>query len=194
MNAVNFERDIAACVEQALAASTAGDSSTAIALLESVVAVLPGAAQACFLLGSEYAEAGKYEEAMGCFQTAMAIAPGLSIARFQLGLLQLTCGYPAAALQILTPLKELPSSDPLEAFASGLIHLCQDEFPESLQAIERGIALNTENESLNRNMRTLAEHIRTSTATGSAESAASQHETDGTNILLAAYTRNTTRH
>lgn len=105
-----------------------------------------------FLRGSLLASLKQYPEARQAMHRAIEIAPGYAIARFQAGLLELTSGEPAAAESTWAPLQDLPSDNPLRLFATGLNHLARDEFDSAIALLTQGIALNTENLPLNRDM------------------------------------------
>jgi tetratricopeptide (TPR) repeat protein len=113
-----------------------------------------------FMQGSLLAEGGRAIEAHRAMSRAIEIEPGYALARYQLGLFELSSGEPARALSTWGPLLALGSDSYLRKFVEGMAHLIRDEFPEAIGRFEEGIALNRENEPMNRDIRLLIEQCR----------------------------------
>jgi tetratricopeptide (TPR) repeat protein len=143
----------------ALEATRRGDSGHAMEYLKQAAARADATPEACFLLGSEYAQIGLAEDAFAHLHRAVALAPHYSIARFQLGLLHLTNAQPDEALAVWAPLADLGLEHPLAALRQGLEHLIRDQFVDCIRWLERGIELNIEMPALNADMQKIIEQI-----------------------------------
>jgi Flp pilus assembly protein TadD len=110
-----------------------------------------------FLHGSLLAGARHYGPAQAAMARAVEIAPDFAIARFQLGFLAFTSGDPATASATWAPLLEHDPDDPLRLFVEGLHRLAVDDFAGAASYLRRGIAANTLNPVLNRDMALLLE-------------------------------------
>ena len=119
-----------------------------------------------FLHGSLAAARQDYATARHELREAVALAPGYAIARFQLGLLLLTSGEATEAEAVLQPLQDLGSEQALRHFASGLLLLMQDAFPEAIASLRDGLERNQDNPPLNRDMRMLIGEIEARTGGG----------------------------
>jgi tetratricopeptide (TPR) repeat protein len=148
----------------ALEATRRGDAAHSLAYLKEAAARDDATGEAYFLLGSEYAQIGMFDEAVSNMQRAVDLAPEFPIARFQLGLLHLTSGRADEARQALTPLSDLGDQHALAVLARGLDHLIADEFPECVRCLEHGIELNTDNPALNTDMQQLVERVKSAMA------------------------------
>jgi len=122
-----------------------------------VIAKHPEDARLHFLRGSLLASAQRYIEAHQSLSRAVDLAPDFAIARFQLGFFQLTSGETANALDTWGRLDGLPDGHYLRKFVDGLRCLIRDDFHGVLQHLGEGIALNTENPPLNRDMQLIIE-------------------------------------
>src|SRR5258706_778476 len=112
-----------------------------------------------YLLGAEYAGMGLYDRAVSEMQAALARKPELAAARFQLGVLFLTRAGVEEAAATWGLLDMLPHEHPLYLFKSGLLHLIQEQFDKAAILLKEGIAANTENPALNRDMQLVLEEI-----------------------------------
>lgn len=126
-----------------------------------LLAEYPDDARLHFLRGSMLAGIGRPIEALPAMRKAVELAPDMAIARFQLGFFLLTSGEAAEALSVWGPLALLPDGHYLRLFAGGLTHLIRDEFADAVAALNEGIAVNTENLPLNRDMELLIGQVRT---------------------------------
>lgn len=135
------------------------DGSQAVELLEQAANQYPRDPRPFLLLAAEFMHQRQVDRAEACYIFALHRAPEFAIARFQLGLLQLTSARPAAAIATWAPLEVLPDGEPLKLFKRGLEAMAQDRFEEARQLLEAGIAANTVNEPLNRDMRMVIERI-----------------------------------
>lgn len=136
----------------ALRASEQGEHEQAITLLKRAADLSPKNGRICYMLGAEHAQIGLYDRAVQEMSTAVALEPDLHTASFQLGLLHLTSGRVAEADQAWKPLDGLGAENPLTLFKTGLLQLARDEFDLCLQNLRKGIANNTSNSALNKDM------------------------------------------
>lgn len=182
-------------LQLATTASAAGDSGAAMGYLKEAVSRPDANGIVHFMLGAEYAEIKLYDRAVAEMEAALALDPALSIARLQLGLLWLTGGVADRAETVLSPLAELPDTDALRHFGAGLCALMKDQFDETVQRLERGIALNTTNAPLNGNMQMILDDVKRLLAGAPAVEPVKVEEVapeaDAQHVLLSAYTGNT---
>lgn len=135
------------------------DSVTAEQILSDAVLRHPGDARPLLLLAAQYAHAQQMDRAEACYIEALQRAPDFSIARFQLGLLQFSCGRPAAALATFAPLDHLPGEHALRLFKNAFTCLARDQLQEARTWLEQGIASNRENPPLNSDMQKIVRQI-----------------------------------
>lgn len=128
------------------------DSSRAVDMIDQLLEDYPADARLHFLRGSLLVELKQHFEAHRAMSQAIAIAPDFAIARFQLGFFELTSGEADRAIATWAPLKDLPIQHFLCRFVVGLEHLIADRFEECAAELNAGIAANTENLPLNRDM------------------------------------------
>lgn len=133
--------------------------NTELARLRRAVLDEPRNGERRYLLGAELAQQRDYEGAVLEMSAAIALKPSLHAARLQLGLLHLTLAQPDHALQVLAPLEELPEDSSLKHFKRGLEALIRDDFATCVNALEHGIALNTDNAPLNKDMQLLVSNV-----------------------------------
>lgn len=145
-----------------------------------------------FLRASLLAGVGRPIEALPAFRKAVDLAPDFAIARFQLGFFLLTSGEPAEALSVWGPLAMLPKENYMRMFVAGLTHLIRDEFEETIRNLEQGIAANSENLPLNRDMQLIIDQVRGLEA-GKA-GAAADDSVSATSFLLNQFGAKPTRH
>jgi tetratricopeptide (TPR) repeat protein len=180
-------------MQQAISASQANDSDTALNLLEQASREEPASPLPHFLTGAELAQLGRMAEAEAAYARAVVLAPDFSIARFELGVLQFVTTRPAIALVTWQPLLELPDTDPLKLFVLGYAELMQDAFDGALRYFEQGMVANTTNPALNGNIRLLIAEIHRTlgtpvpNATTVAEKTADQEEPSDNHFLLSNY-------
>lgn len=136
----------------ALIADIQADAAQGLDAVFTALADYPADARLHFLQGSLLAGAQRYGEAHDAMRKAVEIAPGFEIARFQLGFLQLTSGDAGAAEETWRPLADLAQAHPLRLFSIGLNHLARDDFAQAIALLKEGIARNTENLPVNRDM------------------------------------------
>ena len=171
-----------------MAASHRGDVDQAIALFEAAAQAEPSSAIPHYLLGVEFAQAGRMGEAEASLARAVLLDPGLDMARFQLGLLQFTERRVAVAMMTWKPLSELPTTAALQRFVIGFAALARDDFEEAKARLLEGIAANTENAPLNTDMRMVLTQIDALQAGGGAAADSDDDSPDGdAHILLANY-------
>ena len=177
-------------LQLAITSGERNDASSAIVYLKEAVSRPDASANAHFLLGAEYAEIGLYDRAKACMKTALQLDPNSSITRFQLGLLLVSCGNSVEAEDVLRPIQD--ANDILTPFAKGLIYLIHNEFDSALNAFHQGMALNSHNPALVKNMQALVNGIEQLPPEVRAQSQAD--ESHGQHILLSAYTGSGTLH
>lgn len=135
-----------------------------------LIQLYPADARLHFLHGSFLAATRQYESAITAMGRALDLAPGFAVARFQLGFLLFTSGAPANASNVWEPLMDLSPDNALRLFAEGLERLAVDDFSEAAALLRRGIANNTDNPPMNRDMQLLLDEIeRMETSGGPAE-------------------------
>ncbi|MEW8689442.1 MAG: tetratricopeptide repeat protein [Candidatus Thiodiazotropha endolucinida] len=164
----------------------------AIDYLKRVLEISEDNGKAYYLLGAIHAEIGMYDRATEEMTRAVELEPDLPTAHFQLGLLHITSARVEEAEYAWRPLDKLGESDPLFLFKRGMLHLVKDEFDACIADLNQGIALNSQNDALNNDMRKIihkAEQIR-SPSSSSTELNKEQSKSDGgRHILLSAYQR-----
>jgi len=130
-----------------------------LAQIQAAVAREPRNAQLRYLLGAELAQQKEYPAAVVEMNTALELDPGLHFARFQLGLLYLTMGQPAQSVATWASLESLEENAALKFFKRGLEALIRDDFNTCVDLLRQGIALNTQNAPLNRDMSMVIERV-----------------------------------
>jgi Flp pilus assembly protein TadD len=113
-----------------------------------------------YLLGAQWAAAGRYDMAVAEMTNAVALDPKLHTAHLQLGLLHLTMGRPAEAVAAWRSLDMLDAAEPLRIFKHGLEALIRDDFAGCVTLLEAGIRANHTNSALNRDMAMVIERVR----------------------------------
>lgn len=129
-----------------------GDLHGALVHLKNCLELDPDLAKAAYLLGAAYAQLGLYEHARQWLEQAILIDGEEYTAVFQLGLLHLTGGDPEAAASVWTALEPLGDGHYLCLFKSALLALANNDFAACIAHIDQGVAANTGNEALNRDM------------------------------------------
>jgi len=112
------------------------------------------------LRASAYAQAQDYDRAEAAYIATLRRAPDLAIARFQLGLLQFTSARPSVASTTRQRLDQLEDRHPLKLFKLAFECLARDQFEGAVHGLQAGIAANTENLPLNRDMQMVIDRIR----------------------------------
>jgi tetratricopeptide (TPR) repeat protein len=151
--------DVEELLHVALTAVGRADNQTAISSLKRAVELQPDHAQAHFLLGAQYAEIGMPGRAIEEMSVSLQIEPNLEMARFQLGLLLLTVARVDEASEVWQPFDALEATHPLHLFKKGLLCMVRDEFDDARMFLREGIARNTVNPALNRDMANVIAHI-----------------------------------
>src|SRR6185312_11997246 len=121
------------------------DVPSGLARLEDLLQAHDADARLHFLRGSLLAAQQDYQQARAAFEAALRLEPGFAVARFQLGLLELSSGEAAAAVETLRPLGTLPPDSALFLFARGLNHMIVDDFPTAIARLGEGMARNLDN-------------------------------------------------
>lgn len=147
-------------LSQALDALAAGRAENALALLENAVRNPDASPELHFLLASEYAQAGRFDEALDQFRETVSRSPGFSLARFQFGLLCLTLDRQAEAVSAWEPLEALDVQEPLYCFQRGLRLLIGDNLVEADEWLAKGILTNEALPALNVDMERVRARIR----------------------------------
>lgn len=170
------------------------DSSDELAVVEPMIDAYPEDARLHFLRGSILAGAGRPIEAHASLSRAVALAPDFALARFQLGFFELTSGEAARALATWEALDTLPEGHYLGRFVAGLRHLVRDEFAAAIAALREGIAVNTENVPLNRDMQLIIDEctpLAPAQPSAAGETPEEQEEASATSVLLGQLGRGT---
>lgn len=168
------------------------DAPDELGFAERLIEAYPEDARLHFLRGSLLAGSGRPIEAHASLSRAVALAPDFALARFQLGFFELTSGEAARALVTWEPLDALPHEDSLVHFVRGLRHLIQDHFADAIRELEEGIAVNTENLPLNRDMQLIIDECRGFASDASPSAASTEEEASATSFLLDQFGRGTT--
>lgn len=150
------------CAQDLLTAAidlTARDEAGGLQMIADIILAHPKDARLHFLRGSILASSGQFPAAQAAMSRALEIAPSFLVARFQLGFLQLTSAEPGPAAKTWEPLLSLSQDHPLRLFVVGLDHMVADAFDQSREAIEKGIALNSENPAINGDMTLILDAI-----------------------------------
>lgn len=179
-------------IEELMAVLAAGGGDDDVAAVERVLTRWPDDPRLLFMKGSLLASSGRAVEAHGTLKQAVTLDPEFAIARFQLGLFELTSGDAGAALSTLGPLFRLSQDHPLRRFVEGLTHMIRDEFDEAITQLERGVALNQENQPLNHDMMLLADQCRRLIGGKPPSDGASSPASSATSLILGQYSK--TRH
>jgi tetratricopeptide (TPR) repeat protein len=148
-----------ALLSQAIAASMANDSQTALSLFTQASEADPAWGAPLFMIGSEHASLGQMDLAEAAFAHAVLLAPDFAMARYQLGLLQFGSGRAASALVTWQALSQLPGDNPLPHFVRGFAELVQDRFEAAVQCFREGMALNHDNAPLNGDVQQVVDEV-----------------------------------
>jgi tetratricopeptide (TPR) repeat protein len=176
-------------LQDAMQASQAGDSTSALRLFEAAIAQSPADPLSHFLFAAELAQTGKMNEAEAAYARTVLLAPRFETARFQLGLLQFTSGRPAVALLTWRPLLELPDTNAFHRFVLGFAALAQDQFGEAAHHLRQGMLVNEGNAPLNADIKQVLQRIEPLiNATGVPASSAPEDELQPSHhVLLSNY-------
>jgi tetratricopeptide (TPR) repeat protein len=167
---------------EAIAALEA-DGGEAGHALDRLAAKYPDDPRIQFMKGSLLAGSGRSIEAHRALARAVELAPDYGLARYQLGFFELTSGEPQKALGTWAPLLAEPADSCLRKFVEGMTHLIRDEFASAIALFEEGVALNTDNEPMNNDIRLLIAECRKlqrSSAVGGSEDS----ELSATSLML----------
>ncbi|MCG7977020.1 MAG: tetratricopeptide repeat protein [gamma proteobacterium symbiont of Clathrolucina costata] len=170
----------------------ADNHELAIDYLKRVLEISEDNGKAYYLLGAIHAEIGMYDRATEEMTRAVELEPDLPTAHFQLGLLHITSARVEEAEYAWRPLDKLGESDPLFLFKRGMLHLVKDEFNACIADLNQGIALNSQNDALNNDMRKIihkAEQIQSPSSSPTELNKEQSKSDGGRHILLSAYQR-----
>jgi tetratricopeptide (TPR) repeat protein len=159
---------------------------TAFQLLADAADAHPTDARPLLMLAAEFAENRDMDSAEAAYAAALQRAPDFWIARFQLGLLQFTGARPAVARVTWAPLDSLEEQHPLRLFKRSFERLAEDDFQGARDLLQKGIAANSANPPLNRDMEMLLERIARQGQGELAEPDTQQGMTDA-HFLVSAY-------
>lgn len=146
-----------------------------------------------FMRGSILAGRQKHLEAHASLAKAVELAPEFHIARYQLGFFELTSGEADKALSTWGPLLRLPEEFYLRKFVEGLTCLIRDEFDRAIALMREGLALNTENEPLNNDIRLLIGESEKAARQNAAAPGEEGSDRSATSVLLG-FSDRPTRH
>ena len=141
-------------------AMAADQDNFAMEKLQEAIEVDPTHAGAAYMLGAMYAHRRDNTKAIEWMARALELKPDFHDVRFQLGLLYVGNRQANMAEVMWVPLDGLDPEHPLKLFARGIGHLLHDRFAECITHLERGIANNSINPSLNREMSRYVEAAR----------------------------------
>jgi Tfp pilus assembly protein PilF len=147
-------------VALALRATQRGDTQAALGHLERAVARDPRHGPAHHLRAGLYAGQKRFDLAIPEMQLAVELDADPAPARFELGMMLLSTGRIEEARRAWQPLEALGEEHALFLFQRGMLAMVADRFDETLADLERGIARNHANPSLNREMQKVIERVR----------------------------------
>lgn len=190
--AISERLDFEELFQLGLHAMKSDDNERAITLLKRALEQDPMSAKARYLLGAMHAQIGLYDRAVDDLSIAVVLDPALEAAHFQLGLLHLTSGRVPEAEMAWRALDKLPDSHYLFLFKSGMVALARDEFAQCVALLEKGIAANLQNSSLNRDMERIIEKAKPLIERGKAvplptSSEGKKEKNTGRKVILSAY-------
>ncbi|HEX8029262.1 MAG TPA: hypothetical protein VF491_12400 [Vicinamibacterales bacterium] len=139
-------------IQQGLHASESDNTELALQRFREAAQAVPGNGLPHFLAAGELAQTGRMQEAEGAYATAVLLAPDMAIARYQLGLLQFATDRLALALTTWQPLLALGEDDFMRRFAQGFFAMAAEDVPEAQAQFRAGLALNTVNPPMNRDI------------------------------------------
>jgi tetratricopeptide (TPR) repeat protein len=174
----------------ALLAKAGGDPAGGMRDLDALLAEYPRDPRLHFLKGSLLAGLQDFAGARVAMRRAVDIAPDFVVARFQLGFLLLTSGEPHAAQEAWGPLHALAADHYLRLFVNGLCHLIRDEFEDTIRDLKDGIARNSENPPMNRDMQMIIDEAQAKLS----EAPDGQAPVSSVDFLLQQSAYKTTRH
>lgn len=176
-------------MEQGLGASRRDDVASAIGAWQSAAAARPESALPHFLMGAEYAQAGRTSEAESAYANAVLLAPEFETARYQLGLLQFTSRRAALAHVTWEPLFRLPEGHPIRSFVLGFSALARDEFETALAHFGDGMAANRDNLPMNSDIAHVVGAIRRLRSGAPGDAPSVTGSAPEAHVLLEAYRR-----
>lgn len=168
-------------------ASVSNDPEASIDYLKRAITLDDRMAEPHYLLGAEYAGKGLFDLAVSEMEAALARKPELAVARFQLGLLFLTLARVEEAASTWGLLDVLPPEHPLYLFKTGLICLIREQFDKAVSFLKDGIARNTQNQALNRDMQLVIDQIARSQA--KTPSVLDSGNGDAKHFLVSSYSK-----
>lgn len=139
-------------IQQGLHASQSDDTDLALQHFRDASLAAPHDGLPHFLAAGELAQVGRMQEAESAYATAVLLAPNLTIARYQLGLLQFATDRLALALTTWQPLLALGEDEFMRRFAQGFFAMAAEDVPEAQAQFRAGLALNTANPPMNRDI------------------------------------------
>ncbi|WP_431256766.1 hypothetical protein ACQ86G_18950 [Roseateles chitinivorans] len=152
-------------IQQGLQASESDDTELALQRFREAAQAVPGNGLPHFLAAGELAQVGRMQEAESAYATAVLLAPDMAIARYQLGLLQFATDRLALALTTWQPLLALGEDDFMRRFAQGFFAMAGEDVAEAKAQFRAGLALNTANPPMNRDIERVLASLDEITAT-----------------------------
>lgn len=152
MNEQSFAFDSEELMQLALRATENDQVEDAIGHLKRLLANEPDHASGIYLLAGLHAQIGLFDRAAQEMARAVELEPELWTAWFQLGLLQIRAGQFEEARETWAALDPLGDENPLFLFKRALLRFAEGEIADCILDLEKGIALNTDNDALNRDM------------------------------------------
>lgn len=184
--------DIEELLHLGLHATRSENPQQGIECLKRCLELDPENSRATYLLGALYAQIGMYERARAALQKAVTLDPREYTAVFQLGLLHLSSGDIDSAESAWHGLDVLADDHFLNLFRRGLTALAADDFPISVRLLDEGIAANTTNEPLNKDMQSLRASAEAALqSSGAVPAEAARSAVAERHHLLSAYRQRT---
>lgn len=146
-------------IQQGLQASQSDETELALKYFHEASQAAPNEGLPHFLAAGELAQIGRMQDAEGAYATAILLAPTMAVARYQLGLLQFATDRLPLALTTWQPLLALPEEDFMQQFVQGFFALASENRSHAEQRFRKGLALNTVNPPMNRDIERVLESL-----------------------------------
>ncbi len=146
-------------LEQATAAASADDHTTALRLLKEAAERFDQRADIAYALGAEYAYLELFDAAEAQMQQALALDAELHAARFHLGLVLVTRSRFEEAMQTWQTLDALPEKHALHCYKKAFDALAEDQFAPARKHIDAGLKASGSNAALDDQMRRLRDSL-----------------------------------
>lgn len=183
---MTVELDLDEMFHLAILASKNGDHEKAILYLKQGVEA-EGSARFHYMLGAEYAELSMFDRAIEYIAKAVELNPEIKEASFQLGLLYAMKNDMDQAKAAWDRLDDLGAEHYLYLFKSAILLADTAEFAVAMEAMKKGLSLNTANPALNSDMTKLLTHWETVMNSEQPEQQTESESESDSNYFLSAY-------